>query len=83
VLSVAATVIEHVGGLAAGDLQRVGQDRHPVEGAVVMNRECEDDGGGRESFRVEGDGAEGVAEDVAEEVGLREALGPVTSAAGP
>jgi hypothetical protein len=51
--------------LAAGVHQRIRQDRHPLEGLVVVDRSGQADDIGRSPTRVEGHGAEGIAEDVA------------------
>ena len=62
---VAATMRNDLLLLAAGVHERIGQDRHPLEGLIVVDRPGEADNVGRSPTRVEGHGAEGVAEDVA------------------
>jgi hypothetical protein len=63
-------VIEQIGVRAARIIQRVGQDREPVEGAVVVDPAGEGDNGLGPPGRIECGRAERVADDVAEEVGL-------------
>ena len=63
-----AAVVEDVGVVAPGVLQRVGQDRHRGEVAGLVHLPAR--ARRRWTVRqlgVEGDGAEGVAEDVAED----------------
>jgi hypothetical protein len=55
-------------------LQGVGQDRQLVEGPVVVDGLGEVEDGGRSPGRVEGHGAEGVAEDVSEKLNLNQGL---------
>src|SRR5262249_5965709 len=63
-------VVESVGVGPPGVLQYVGQDRQTVERPVRVDASRQSHDGGREPGRVNGDGAERVAEDVAEEVRL-------------
>src|ERR1022692_393097 len=56
--------------IATGFVQGVSQDGHSVESTVVVDRLGQLDDGGRKPYGVERYGAEGVAEDVTEQVGL-------------
>ena len=60
-----AGVIEDVGAVAPGSLERVRQDRHRGEAASLVHLLREGDGGVCASGRGAGDRVEGVAEDVA------------------
>src|SRR5215207_7369383 len=62
-----AAVREDVVGVAARVLKRVGQYRHRAEVARIIHLPCEGNGGVSPPPREEGDRAEGVAEDVAED----------------
>jgi hypothetical protein len=62
-----AAVGEDVRVVAAGVFEGIGQDRHAVEGTVVVDAASERDDGGREPGGIDGDGPEGIAEDVAEQ----------------
>jgi len=64
-------VVENFGILAPGILESVGEDRHPVEGTLDVDAFGEGKDCGGEPGGVEGDGAEGVAKDVAEGSSLR------------
>src|SRR5262245_32137852 len=55
-------VLEDVGVVAAGVFERVGEDWHPLEGAVIVDGLSESDGVGGAPGRIERDGTEGVAE---------------------
>ena len=70
-----AAVGEHVVMVAAGVLKCFGQNRHPVEGAVVVDALRQQKHIRREPRGVERRRAERVPEDVADEGGLRGALG--------
>ena len=73
----AATVIENLRVGAAGFLQGIGEDRHDVVAAVVVDRLREFGNGAvvpGEPIGIDGDRAEGVAEDVAENNRLCSAL---------
>ena len=61
-----AAVVKDVRIGAAGVFERVAEDGHPVEGPAVVDGLCQRDDGGRLPGGIDGDGAEGVAEDVAE-----------------
>src|SRR4051794_30422345 len=66
-----AAVCQDVGVIAAGLLQRVGEDRHQVEAPLVVDRAGQLFGGAavpRPPRRIDPDGAERVAEDFAEDV---------------
>ncbi len=54
--------------IAAGVHQGVTEDWHSFENSFVVNRAGQVEDGGGEPARIERHGAEGVAEDVAEEV---------------
>ena len=64
--TVAATVDKDIHVHAAGSLQRVGENGHAVEYAVGVNGGCYGENFGRAPSGIDGDGAEGVAGDIAE-----------------
>src|SRR5207248_1564906 len=68
-----AAVVQDVRVLAARVLEGVGQDRHGAELPRLVHLPGEFDGRGRAPGRVEYDGPERVAEDVADEM-KREAV---------
>jgi hypothetical protein len=63
-------VVQDVGVVASGVLERIGQDRHPVECSLSVDAFSQSDGGFGTPRSFNGDGAEGIAEDVSEEVAL-------------
>ena len=65
--AVAAEVGQQLGRAAPGIFERVSQDRQSVEGAVGVDALGESDGGRGPPGKFEGDGAERVAEDLAED----------------
>ncbi len=54
--------------------ERIREDRQAVEGAIIVDRSGDGLNGRREPSGIADDGAEGIAEDVAEEVSLGELL---------
>jgi hypothetical protein len=66
-----ATVVVNGHFLTPGILEGVGEDGHRGEVAGVVHALSEQSGGGGAPGGLEGNGAEGVAEDVAEERGLK------------
>ena len=60
------TVVEDIVVVAFGVLQRVGQDRQPLEGAVIVDAPCDSDGDLGAPGGFEGDRAKRVAEDLAD-----------------
>jgi hypothetical protein len=60
-------VVEDVGAIAPGILQRVGEDWQRVEGAIRVNAFGERNDSGPAPRGVGGHGPEGVAEDVADQ----------------
>src|SRR5262249_8102343 len=73
VLGPLAAVLEDVGTVAAGVFEGVGEDRHPLEAAVVVDGLSESDSVGGAPGRIESDGTEGVAENVAKQGGKERA----------
>ena len=73
-----SAVVENIGVFAPGILESVGEDRKAVEGSIGVDAFGEGKDGRGEPGWVEGDGAEGVAEDVPNERHLRRALFPFT-----
>jgi hypothetical protein len=67
-------VVEHVGVVAPGVLEGVGQDRQPVEGTVGVDAFGEGEDGGREPRRIDGHGPEGVPEDIPDKPTLCESF---------
>src|SRR5262249_46391526 len=63
---VAAAVMRDVVVIAAGIHQSVGEDRHALEGVLLVDGVGQIDDRGCKPARIERDGAEGVAEDTAE-----------------
>src|SRR4029077_5276851 len=63
-------VRQYVGIRATGSFEGVGQVRHAVECTLAVDAHCQGDDFGRSPSGFKGDGAEGVAEDVTEQVGL-------------
>ena len=55
---------------AAGFFEGVREDRQAVEGAILVDRGGNGLDGRREPCGIGGDGSEGIAENVAEEIGL-------------
>ncbi len=68
VRAITTAMIEDLRILAAGVLNRIGEDGHSVEGAVVVDSLRDADGGGGPPRGIESDGTEGVAENVANNV---------------
>ncbi len=66
-----AAVTENGGVFATGILKRVRENRHRVEIASIVHRLREADGGGGSPVRIEDDGTERVAKDVAKEIADR------------
>src|SRR4051812_43248989 len=64
-------VVEDVFVVATGVLKCIGEDRHPVKGTLLVDVFGKSDDGGSQPRRVDGDGAEGVAEDVSQQRTLR------------
>src|SRR5579883_944850 len=64
-----SAVVEHVVVIATGLLKCIGQNRHAVECPIFVNAACESEYVRREPG-CNGDGAERVAEDLAEHVAL-------------
>ncbi len=60
-------VEQEIGVRAAGFFERIREDRQTVEGAFPIDGGSEGHGGRREPGGIGDDGAEGVAEDVADE----------------
>jgi len=78
----AAAMVDDLFVIATGVHQGIRKDRHAVEGAVFVDGLGDFDDVGREPARIERDGAEGVAEDVAEEattIGLVFEIPPIAS----
>src|SRR5262249_23251480 len=75
-----AAVLQHIGVVAARILQRVGEDRQPVEGAVSVGALGERDDGGGKPGGIDRYRAEGGAEDVADKGSLLSPLAVPASA---
>ncbi len=75
--TITAAVRNDLLSLAAGVHQRVGEDRHALERLVVIDRLCEADYVGGAPTWVEGDRAEGIAENLAQERTLTATLLPL------
>jgi hypothetical protein len=63
-LSRLSAVVQDVFVVAPGILKGIGKDGHSVKGSLVVDAIGEGKYGGSEPRGVEGDGAEGIAEDV-------------------
>ena len=63
-------------------LQGIGQLRHPVESSVVVDSLGQFNHGGRQPRRLDGEGLEGVAEDVTDQPCLRQKLGSLGAEKG-
>jgi hypothetical protein len=72
--AVAPAMGEHIRVVATGFLQRVGQDWQAAERAIGVDAVGEREDRGRAPARIDGDGAEGIAEDVSDELGLVDLL---------
>src|SRR3954453_19497516 len=64
-----SAVAQHLGMSATGSFQAVGQGREAVEGAIIVDSLSEPHDGRRQPGWIERDGAEGIADDVAEQRG--------------
>jgi hypothetical protein len=73
-LATRTAVGQDVGVVATCVFQGVGQDRHQVEGSLIVDRLGEGNDRRSEPSAVESDGAEAIAEDFPKEIGLRSAL---------
>ena len=62
----AAAVEQNIRIRAAGFLQRIGENRHAVEGAAGVDGVRDGDGGGCEPYGIGDDGTEWIASHVAE-----------------
>ncbi|HEV3436887.1 MAG TPA: hypothetical protein VG122_05990 [Gemmata sp.] len=60
-----SAVVQDVGIVATDILKGIGKDGHSVEGSLFVDASCKSNNGGSEPRVVDGDGAEGVAENVA------------------
>lgn len=69
-----AAMIEDRRIIAAGVHEGIGEDRHAVEGTVLVDAARDPDGVRGSPARVEGNGSEGVREEVADQQHLRELL---------
>ena len=78
----AAAMGQHVGAVAAGVFEGVGEDRKPVEGMLSVDAAGQAADGGGPPRIGEGDTAEGRPEHVADELDLGLAGGAVAAAAG-